>query len=95
MPFINSEKFDINIRDSNHHNNSLAYMSDSQLLLLILSNKRFILTPEDATLCIENGRYPGSTEIFELFLNGLLYENDENHKNILNLKIDFSNEQLS
>ncbi|KAK8860826.1 hypothetical protein M9Y10_012518 [Tritrichomonas musculus] len=87
-----NHKVDINIRQSETNDNLLCEILSVERLKKLLSTDKFEYTNDDIMKSMKGTLYPYEREVFELFLNGLLYDDKES---LIKIKLDFTNEQLS
>ena len=90
--FMINDKVDINIRQSETNDNLLCQISRVEKLEKLLSTDKCEYTIDDIMKSMKGMLYPYDREVFELFLNGLLYDDK---KSLIKTKLDFTNEQLS
>ncbi|KAK8849300.1 hypothetical protein M9Y10_018669 [Tritrichomonas musculus] len=90
--FMLSDKIDINIRQSETNDNLLCITSDVERLKKLLSIDNFEYTIDDIIKSMKSMLYPYTKEVFEFFLDGILYDDKES---MIKIKLDFTNEQLS
>lgn len=89
--FWSNEKFDINIRQSETNENLLSFLHDIDKIKKLLSIEKFEYTVNDVMKCIQENGYPYSRAIFEVFLNGLLF----GEENIIKIELNFNDDQIN